>query len=593
MDFDALRNRAMKRDIEAQVELGKHLLKRNTPHDNAEAEKWLKRAALKKHPEALFQMGIIRLEALEAERACHYFEKAYKKGMKLAAKYLAMIYRGDIDPSIHDEVKANTMMLNYYRYDRYDALEPLINQYTPEGFKPTKETKTFLEEAKDYGLLKAKYHLAMLHLTVPKFKDLQKAVHLLESYFEATADTQAARVLYQLYAPGIDTYADFKATDAKKAAFYLKHTIDEGADVHEAAFIKHHDVYLPHDTSPLEPYIDHQLERMRRSLAADADFAESVNRDDFSTQLHYHIETIVDYDATITYRIKEVTEDVVEREVEKKRVVKKGFKKTGTVKVPERITKVKKHKQNVERTKKIASDQNIERLHHYAKRIDDFPHLVETTKAHNASITFDQPLEDSAVKAMVENTIKTRFKKPRKARRVKREFTFSHAIRLRPIAHISHAFLGRTYAIDVPLTNSDLPNIPFPLDKGFAQTLRKFTKAQRATRRNHQFAHLMLALGPAWFVHQLFHHLTLSAWLEQLHTQAIIFFSTLLLSSIFSVWLYKKIPFKRIEADAFITYYDDNNIEALKPKRTKQLLIIAIKFISGLAFFIAGALMMP
>ncbi|MFW6319792.1 MAG: tetratricopeptide repeat protein [Bacillota bacterium] len=475
MELKAIKKKALRGKKDAQFELGMRFLRgTDVSKDEDEAEKWFKHAAKKDHPDALYQLALLKMDNEEYTLAESFLRRAVKKGFQKAYKPLGAIYKGSFDPSLEDKQEASKMLYKYYLYDNYDGLEPLLSVYTKDVFPSIKQAHHFLQEAMNFGLIKAKFHLALMYLTEKKYEDIGQALDYLESYYAATADVNAARELYYLYAPKENKYPKAKEKDPSRAREFLKRTLEGNGMLEGTEFIGTYGLYLPKQMMPVETYIEKMIKRMKTSLAIDQDFSSVVSRDTFDISLRFDIDTVYDYTATITYKQKVIEKEIIEKEVTKKQTVRKGLKKTGTVKIPKIIRKVKKHKHWEDKELPL-SESNIENHIDTHIRYDSIREILARLKSLEYMFEFSNVTEQTELKKTIEHVINAQFKKPKRSKKIKKDYSYQFIYQATPKIHVEYSYQKEKFKQDIDLSNAEkVDDLIFPLDKYFSKILKRF-----------------------------------------------------------------------------------------------------------------------
>ncbi len=590
MDINRLKRMATKGKKDAQYELGKRFLTgKDVLQDIHEAEKWFKMAAKKNHAESLYELGIIKCAQHDVDLALNYLNKALKQKFKKAYKPLGEIYRGDFDPNIEDKRKAAECFHAYYQYDKYDGLEPLISTFTKDVFKNIKKTHTFLKEAMEYGLVKAKYHLGLLYLTEKKVLNPQKGLELLESYYDATADVNAAKELYYLFAPNETKYPAFKAKEPHKAKEYLRFVIEGDGVLAGTEFIQEHGVHVPLARVPVDHYLEKNVNRMKTSLAIDETFSKTVSIDTFDVSLSFEMETLYDYEASVTYKERVVEEETIEKEVQKKQAVRKGLKKTGTVKIPKKVTKVKKHKSWEDREIPI-EHKEIEAREGSVVRFDSLREMMHGLGNHHYPFEFGDTPDQEAMRKTIEARIDASLDMPKKVKKVKKDFSFRSLVIAKPAIRVRYQYKNATFDQTVDLSNKEkLDDLRFPLNRPFAKTLRRFKRRQRAHKLNQSTITLLwVLLWPASL-----YHLQI-AYLEDRFADSTIFNFAfdyyliaglgLILGIVTGLFFRKFLHTTTMTEAAFIRHYDDATFEMVKERNRKNASRMFIRFLIVLLF---------
>ncbi len=581
MDLNELKHKASKGKKEAQFELGMRFLEGNdVPQDNHDAEKWFKHAAKKNHPEALYQLGLIKLEQEDYTIALNSFTKAIKRKYDLAYKPLGSIYKGSYDPHLENKKEAAKMFYGYYQYDKYDALEPLLSVFDQSVFKNSTEAHTFLKEAIDFGLVKAKYYLGLMYLTDAKYKDYPKALDFLESYYAATADVNAAKELYYLYAPQENKYPGFKMKEPHKAREFLRYIIEGNGILEGTEFIHEQGVYLPKNYHPVKQYLEKTLSRMKTSLAIDETFSKTVTLDTFDITVKFELETIYNYHANITYKERKIEKEIEEKEVVKKQTVRKGFKKTGSVKVPRTIRKIKKIKTWEDRDVTLEKDDMEHTLLKYM-RFDSLSELMRALGNEQYVFEFEKPPHQDNLKALIEKRISQHFQKPKRAKKIKKDFSYEYAYLVKPQLDVHYKFQKQSFTQIIDLSNeSQIDDMLFPLERRFERILGRFLRKQSMLTINQRVIAVLFALIIPFTLYNVYHEylseISIIAWFYTLYIYQSLSVLLGLVIGYFTYTLFKANPIKR---STYIRNYDDTTIEVVKSMHRRNAFKVNLKFL--------------
>ncbi len=592
MDITRLKRLATKGKKDAQHELGKCFLTgKDVMQDIHEAEKWFKMAAKKNHAESLYELGVIKCAQHDIDLALNYLNKALKQKLSKAYRPLGEIYRGDFDPNIEDKRKAAECFYAYYRYDKYDGLEPLLSTFSKDVFKNIKHTHRFLKEAMDYGLVKAKYHLGLLYLTEKKVLNPTKGLELLEGYYDATADVNAAKELYYLFAPSETKYPAFKAKEPHKAKEYLRFVIEGDGVLTGTEFIQEHGVHVPLNRVPVNHYLEKNVNRMRTSLAIDETFSKTVSIDTFDVSLAFDMETLYDYEATIAYKERVIEEEIIEKEVQKKQAVRKGLKKTGTVKIPKTIKKTKKHKSWEDREVPL-EHKEIEAKEGSVVRYDSLREMMHGLGNHHYPFEFGDTPDQEAMRKTVEARIDAQLDLPKKIKKLKKDFSFRSLVIAKPKIHVHYQYKNTAFDQIVDLSDKDaLDDLRFPLNKSFARTLRRFNRRQRGHKLNQAFiTFLWVLLWPASLYHLQIAYLADRFADSTIFTFAFDYYLIaglgLIIGIVTGLFFRKFLRTTTIEEADFIRHYDDATLEIVKERNRKNASRMVIRFL--IVLLIAG-----
>lgn len=580
MTIEQLKQAASNGDTDAMVTLGKMLMTgKRVTQDPITGEKWLKQAARKKHPEALFTMAELLLDEGQTRLAITYLKRADKQKLSAAIKLLGHVYRGDYNPEIRDLKLARRYFLKYYDIDQIDALEPLLSLYDETLFKNPKTARAFLQAASDYGLLKAQYYLA--EMVLEHDKDYLTAIELLENYYAATADAQAAKRLHTLYDPHDKTYPKCPEKNAVKAQAYLREAIAANRQIEGANFLHERPTYLPKNTVGIESYLNRLERRLKTSHAIDQTFAETLTRATFETELHLTIETISRIDATWTYRTKTVEKIESEKTVKRKKKVKKGRKTTGKVRVSEIIPITKKKTTMHEHEHKETLDKSYRALSLTHLEVASLHHLLTELESHQGRFHFESVPTERAIKATLRKQLLGRFKAPKKAKQVRLNFNFDYVYILKPHLKIQYVHGDNMYQETVDLSDEQLSyTVPFPLEAHCAKQLKKFKQKQSTRIRNQRFFSVLSGGLSAVLLYRLGQRLTidLGFFLDGL---------AVIMGGFIAYLLYRLTRFKSLTDSKFIDHYDTDDFTLLQSALRKQTLKMGFVVIIALALSIA------
>jgi TPR repeat protein len=581
MELKQLTKKANKGSKDHQFMLGMRYLKgKDIMQDVHQAEKWLKKACKKNHPEALYQMGLIKIDQEAYKLAFTYTLKACKHKFFSAYKLLGTFYRGDYDETLKDIKKAQEAFYAYYKHDKYEGLEPLLSVYDYNTFKSSKKSYQFLKESMEFGLIKAKFHLAILFLNDKKYLNYDQALAYLESYYEATADVNAARELYYLYSPKETVYKHFKHKDEEKARLYLRDTITKDGVLAGTEFISTKGVYYPEHYYGANSYLEKQLLRMKTSLAIDQSFSQIVSLNTFDITMHYNVETVYDYQAKIKYKKKITEEEIIEKTIEKKQTVKKGLKKTGTVKIPTTVKETKKHKKWVEEETDFNETGRIEQVttsHHQALSLKE---LAETLESTDYVFDITEPNDAKTLEKAIHKEIKKAFKKPKKSKKIKREMTFDYIYKVEPVLEITYTFKHKTYHDIINLSDKEnTKGLSFPLEKSFEKELKRFMRKQNSLDMSNWILSILWYAG--FFVTFLsIYPIFFSGvgFIKTLHDYFIYQALSAGISFLIAYFIHKIIKVNPITKDEYITHYDDATADELAKDVFKNMSKLYMKF---------------
>ncbi|TVP94519.1 MAG: sel1 repeat family protein [Acholeplasmatales bacterium] len=584
MELEQLKHAASHGDVDAMVALGKMLMAgKKVSYDPMSGEKWLKKAARKKHPEALFLMGQHMLETHQSHLAITYLKRAERKGSSAAIKLLGHVYRGDFDSELRAPRKAGRYFRKYYTIDKFDALEPLLSLYDDTLFQNVKRARSFLEEARDYGLLKAQYHLACLILKHDK--DYAKSIDLLENYYAATADAHAAKLLHALYDPKDKTYPKCPLKNAARAEEYLRQAIAADSQLEGTTFIHERPTYLPKHTIGVETFLNRALRRMKTSLAIEQTFAESLTREHFDTELRFVVDTISRVDATWSYRVKTVHTTHEEKTVQRKKKVKKGLKTTGTVKVTETVPIKKTQTTFIEHEHKETLDKSYRALTLTHQAVASLHHILTHLESMRGRFAFSAVPTEHALKNALHKRLLNRFKAPRGAKKVKVSFAFDYVYVLKPELTVRYVHGDTVFEHAVDLTDEQLSyTLPFPLDAPCAKKVRRFDIKQRALQKNQRFFSALAGVFVAIVLYRLFQGVTdrIGYALDVV---------VVIAGGLTAIGVYRLTRFERLQTLFYVDQYDADDFSRLKQRVRSQtlrlLLAVAIVLVLiGLTVFI-------
>ncbi|MFW5841660.1 MAG: tetratricopeptide repeat protein [Bacillota bacterium] len=586
MELKTIKKKALRGKKDAQFDLGMRFLRgHEVSKDEDEAEKWFKHAAKKDHPEALYQLALLKIDNEEYKLAESFLRRAVKKGFPKAYKPLGAIYKGSFDPSLEDKHQASLMLYNYYDYDNYDGLDPLLSVYKKDVFPSIKHAHAFLEEAMNFGLIKAKFHLALLYLTEKKYEDIGQALDYLEDYYAATADVNAAKELYYLYAPKENKYPKAKEKDPARAREFLKRTLEGNGMLEGTEFVGTYGLYLPKQMMPVETYIEKMIKRMKTSLAIDQDFSSVVTRDTFDISLRFDIETIYDYNATISYKQKVIEKEIIEKEITKKQTVRKGLKKTGSVKIPKIIRKVKKHKHWEDKEYPL-SESNIEEHLDTHIRYDSIKEVLARLKSLEYIFEFSNVTEQAELKKTIEHVINAQFKKPKRSKKIKKDYSYQFIYLATPKIHVEFNHQKEQFKQDIDLSNAEhVEDLIFPLDKYFSKIHNRFLWRQGFLKQNHLiFSLLMALLIPLALIQSYTMYLSNVSFISTLFNIYVYHGLSIIIGLLIGYGLYKILNPDKVSSSQFIRWYDDADNEQIKRTRRMQLTAFIIKLAIVLLF---------
>ncbi len=580
MELKQLTKKANKGSADHQFMLGMRYLKgKEIAQDVHQAEKWLKKACKKNHPEALYQMGLIKISQEDYKLAFTYILKACKHKFFTAYKILGAFYRGDYDETLKDLKKAQEAFYMYYKHDKYEGLEPLLSVYDYQTFKSSKKSYAFLKESMEFGLIKAKFHLAILFLNDKKFLNYDQALSYLESYYEATADVNAARELYYLYSPKETVYKHFKHKDEDKARHYLRDTITKDGVLEGTEFINKHGIFYPEKFYGAKTYLEKELLRMKTSLAIDQSFSQIVSLDTFDITMHYNVETIYDYHAKIHYKKKITEEEIIEKTIEKKQTVKKGLKKTGTVKIPTTVKDVKKHKKWIEEDALFDESGHIETVKTSHLQAMSLKELAQNLESTDYVFDITEPITAKNLEKTIHKDVKKAFKKPRKSKKIKRDITFDYVYKVEPVLEVAYTYKHKTYHNMVNLSDKT-KNVPlsFPLEKSFEKELKRFMRKQNSLEL------INWILSILWFasisatllnVYPIF--LSSIAFFNRLNDLFIYQTLVIGISFLIAYFIHNTVTITPITKEDYIRHYDDATADELSKEIFKTMGKIYLK----------------
>ena len=203
-------------------------------------------------------------------------------------------------------------------------------------------------------------------------------------------------------------------------------------------------------------------------------------------------------------------------------------------------------------------------------------------------LSFNAPLTPKQIETEITKKISKDFKKPKKSKKLKKTFTFEHVYLVKPLLHIKYAYKRQFFEETMSLEHKkDITRLPFPLDRKFKGTLKRFAFRQNFLKLS-QYLLTVLFLGVFGYTlyEEPFLGLYTNAMFTDLANGYVYLASVGVVGLLVAFLMHRFLRFKPIDNYTFITHYDDATLEVLR--KTKVLNTLKWLFRFGVSVGIAG-----